>query len=252
MRARRDDWRVVDVTDGDRCQALTLVGTGAGNCGRRRVLLSPFDRIARVAPRRRPACVRFGRWLQTLRALVVTTGPADHLRTAAAARIGLYPYQLEPVLAVVRDGACRILLADEVGLGKTIQAGLILAELLARGEIRRCLVLTPVGLRDQWVDELASRFSIPATVVDRQFVREARAAFPTAVSPWTLGSVMVTSCDYAKRAEVLAGLAREWWESADRRRSARDRGGRRARSSRRTHRGQVEARRAAHGHAARR
>ncbi|MDE3156453.1 MAG: DEAD/DEAH box helicase [Acidobacteriota bacterium] len=212
MRARGDEWRIVDLAPGDGCCALTLVGAGARNWRRRRVLLWPFDRVVPAASPQRPRTVRFGRWLDGLRALVVATPGAGHLRAAASADISLLPYQLEPALAVVRGQACRLLLADAVGLGKTIQAGLILAELRARGELQHALVLTPVGLRDQWVDELARRFAIPATVVDRHFVRDTRATFATPVSPWALGVVSVASCDYAKRPEVLAGLAAHWWD----------------------------------------
>ena len=57
----------------------------------------------------------------------------DRCATAATAAIDLLPHQLEPALAIVRGHGTRLLLADEVGLGKTIQAGLIVAELLARG-----------------------------------------------------------------------------------------------------------------------
>ena len=65
--------------------------------------------------------------------------PPLGLWTAAAAAIDLLPYQLEPALAVLR-GATRLLLADAVGLGKTIQAGLILSELRERGWVDRALV----------------------------------------------------------------------------------------------------------------
>ena len=73
----------------------------------------------------------------------------------AIARIDLLPHQLEPAMAILRGLGTRVLLADEVGLGKTIQAGLVVSELLARGAIERVLVLTPPGLRDQWLQELA-------------------------------------------------------------------------------------------------
>ena len=61
---------------------------------------------------------------------------------------------LEPALALIRGRAARILLADEVGLGKTIQAALMLAELQQRGWCERALVLSPAGLCQQWADEL--------------------------------------------------------------------------------------------------
>ncbi len=87
------------------------------------------------------------------------------------------PHQLEPALAVVRHDARRLLLADAVGLGKTIEAGLVLAELRARSMLDRALVLAPPGLCDQWCAELTSRFgSMPSSPTPAGFAPEARAA----------------------------------------------------------------------------
>ena len=76
------------------------------------------------------------------------------------------PHQLEPALAVLAGHGSRVLLADAVGLGKTVQAGLLLAELRRRGAVQSALVLTPAGLRDQWRRELSLRFGIAADIID--------------------------------------------------------------------------------------
>jgi hypothetical protein len=65
-------------------------------------------------------------------ALASATPRIDSLRTARASRFDVMPYQLEPALAVTGGLGCRMLIADDVGLGKTVQAGLIVAELLER------------------------------------------------------------------------------------------------------------------------
>ena len=83
----------------------------------------------------------------------------------------ILPHQLEPAVAVLRGDGCRILLADEVGLGKTIQACVLIAELRAKGHAGRVLVLTPPGLRDQWQHELSRRFHIDAVIADFRTVR---------------------------------------------------------------------------------
>ena len=82
--------------------------------------------------------------------LAGATPAIDSLRAAAGADVAILPYQLEPALAVAGGQAARILIADEVGLGKTIQAGLIVAETLARRGDAHVLVLCPAGLREQW------------------------------------------------------------------------------------------------------
>lgn len=75
------------------------------------------------------------------------------------------PYQLVPLLMALKHDVVRLLIADDVGVGKTIEAALIVRELYDRGEIRRFSVLCPPHLVDQWVDELNTRFHIPAVGV---------------------------------------------------------------------------------------
>jgi superfamily II DNA or RNA helicase len=74
-------------------------------------------------------------------------------------------YQLVPLLMALKQDTIRLLIADDVGIGKTIEAGLILRELLDRGEVQRATVICPPHLADQWQDELANRFHITAEIV---------------------------------------------------------------------------------------
>jgi len=76
-----------------------------------------------------------------------------------------YPYQFKPVLNFLDSPNGGLLLADEVGLGKTIEAGLIWTELRSRFDIRRVMVLCPAMLREKWRDELNNRFGIAADIV---------------------------------------------------------------------------------------
>ncbi|MEO6463913.1 MAG: DEAD/DEAH box helicase, partial [Candidatus Eisenbacteria bacterium] len=75
-----------------------------------------------------------------------------------------FPHQLKAALSVMRDLGGRALLADEVGLGKTIEAGIILKEYLLRGQIRTALVLTPASLCEQWAEELREKFELDFVV----------------------------------------------------------------------------------------
>lgn len=76
------------------------------------------------------------------------------------------PYQFKPVLQFLESPYNGILIADEVGLGKTIEAGLIWTELKARMDARRLLVICPAMLREKWKDELSNRFGVEAEIVD--------------------------------------------------------------------------------------
>ena len=117
-------------------------------------------------------------WRRACRDLIAGDGPATMLGTATTARIDLMPHQLEPVLAVVRGDGSRVLIADEVGLGKTIQAALIATELKARGAATRALILAPAGLREQWVNELRSRFDLIPALLDMREIARRRAQLP--------------------------------------------------------------------------
>ena len=177
----------------------------------RRVLV-PFDRIDPIDREPRPRRVRAVSWRRACRALIAADGPPGSLRAAGSARIDLLPHQLEPALAILRGLGTRVLLADEVGLGKTIQAGLIASELRARGSIERVLVLTPPGLREQWLGELATRFAIEATGVDGHVLRRIAATLPIGVNPWRTLTTAVVSIDYVKRPEVCPAAARCRWD----------------------------------------
>jgi superfamily II DNA or RNA helicase len=202
VRVRGELWRLARTDSFERCSVLTLEGRDSSNRGGRLRVLTPFDRLSPV---------RSGRWRQRRRravlasalAAVATARPAGGIWTAAQAAIDLHAYQLAPAMAVLA-GATRLLLADGVGLGKTIQAGLILAELRERGWVERALIVCPAGLRSGWIAELSSRFGIDAVTFDQDGVAETVASLPPGVNPWTTAPTAVVSIDFIKRADVLA------------------------------------------------
>lgn len=97
-----------------------------------------------------------------------------------------HPHQLEASRRVVEEMNGRAILADEVGLGKTIEAGLVLKELMIRGLVKKVLLLVPASLVNQWVNELNSKFHIPAASQRKQYI-------------WEHYDVIVSSIDLAKR-----------------------------------------------------
>jgi superfamily II DNA or RNA helicase len=209
---RRARWRIVRVCAHDRCRVVTLSGLAPANAGVERRVLIPFDRIEKVVRRSRPRIVGAEPWRRACRATIAAEDPPGSLRSARTAHIDLLPHQLEPAMAAVRGLATRILLADEVGLGKTIQAGLVAAELLARGAIDRVLVLTPPGLCDQWRTELTTRFAIDAVLADAHTLRRLSRELPIGVSPWQTLTAAVASIDYVKRPEVFPSVSARRWD----------------------------------------
>ena len=83
-----------------------------------------------------------------------------------------YAYQVDTVRKVMRSFRGRVLLADEVGLGKTIEAGMVLKEYLMRGMVKKALILTPPALTSQWCEELAAKFQIKAVSTDSPELRQ--------------------------------------------------------------------------------
>lgn len=92
---------------------------------------------------------------------------ADTIYSFRATRTVFRPYQFKPVLKLLQNGQARILIADEVGLGKTIEAGLIWTELEARHDADRVLIVCPSGLVDKWRDEMSERFGFELTLLDQ-------------------------------------------------------------------------------------
>ena len=89
-----------------------------------------------------------------------------------ASRTTFRPYQFKPVLKLLQTGKARLLIADEVGLGKTIEAGLIWAELEARREANRVLVVCPSSLLGKWQEEMSERFGFELTELDSTRLRD--------------------------------------------------------------------------------
>src|SRR5262245_18445986 len=210
VRVRGERWRIVSTTPFDGCQLVTIAGVTTGNYGVERQLLAPFDAIDPIPSSQAPRMAGAVRWRRTLRDLLHRGLPGE-LRATANAAIELLPHQLQPALAVAGGLGCRLLLADDVGLGKTIEAGAIVAELRARAMADRVLILTPPGLREQWAQELLARLNLRADIADVRGVRERAAALRPGVNPWTTWPVAIASIDFVKRPEVLrAAAARPW------------------------------------------
>lgn len=107
-------------------------------------------------------------------------------------------YQLVPLLMALRLDPVRLLIADDVGIGKTIEAALIARELFDRGEIERIAVLCPPHLVEQWVRELNERFHIPAVAVTASSAARLERGLPIGDSIFHANAFSVVSLDYIK------------------------------------------------------
>jgi SNF2 family DNA or RNA helicase len=112
-------------------------------------------------------------------------------------------FQLVPLLKALRMPRVSLLLADDVGLGKTIEAGLILAELIRRRRVRRVLVLCPASLRTQWQQELWDKFALTFDLIDRPATYALHKRFGLDTNPWRMLPRLITSYDYLKQSDVF-------------------------------------------------
>ncbi len=213
VRIRDERWVVTRATPGINASVLEVRGRDRSNLDARTSFLLPFEIVERLGSEHSARRVRPGRWRRLTRGILAEATPSwSSLRTPLRARISLLSFQLEPALALTHGVASRILIADEVGLGKTIQAALIIAEVLERTSHGRVLVVAPASLREQWQVELHDRFAVDAWLADSTSLARLGAAWGTA-NPWVGRPVTVTSIDFVKRAEVMRALEALVWDA---------------------------------------
>lgn len=118
----------------------------------------------------------------------------------SAGRLAFEPraYQLVPLLMALRLPTVRLLIADDVGIGKTIEAGLIVRELLDRGEVDRFAVLCPPHLVEQWTRELSQKFDLDATAVTATSAARLERRLPASQTLFDAHPYTVVSLDYIK------------------------------------------------------
>ncbi|MDG5821435.1 helicase-related protein [Natronococcus sp. A-GB7] len=121
-------------------------------------------------------------------------------------------YQLTPVVMGLDMPAVRLLLADDVGLGKTIEAGLITSELMARNRADRILIVTPANLREQWREAFEHFFHIEPKITNRRNRKVMEKDVPPGTSIWEYYSKHIVSIDYAKQSRIRSQILSQDWD----------------------------------------
>lgn len=209
--ARELRWEVV-LTQKLGTQILyRLRGLDGAVQGKELDVLHPFEPIDAIRHEFAPEqAAPLSNWLVYHQAFLLeqSLGPNAFL-AAQPGRLQIQPYQLVPVLRAIRSSRVRLLLADGVGLGKTIQAGLVITELMARRLAHRVLIVSPAGpLLDQWKTEFRDRFSIRLEVLDRGHLDEIRRSTELGANPFDAVALGLASIDFLKQEKVLDQLER--------------------------------------------
>jgi len=147
--------------------------------------------------------VRLDAFLDAVRWGSVASADIRHLNAPFRSGIAIEDYQLDPVVRGLQMPRVNLLIADSVGLGKTIEAGLVVQELILRHRARTVLVVCPAGLQIQWRDQMRDKFGLEFRIVDSQLMKELRRRRGLHVNPWTHFPRLITSMDFVKRERPL-------------------------------------------------
>jgi SNF2 family DNA or RNA helicase len=137
----------------------------------------------------------------------------DRFLSLTGNRIDVTPHQIEAAHEILTSHDHRYLLADEVGLGKTIEAGIVIEELMARGRADRILIVTPASLKMQWQAEMQDKFDQDYVIYDREYIKSIRRGM-SEDNVWEYDDLVITSIDFAKREDMLEPLKEVEWDLA--------------------------------------
>src|SRR5690625_2607280 len=199
VRARDREWIVLPEST---AEDLYLRALGSGDDDRVR-LLTALERVEQaLSPAPDPADARNGNQQsgQLLRDAMLLKLRAGAGPFRAIGNLAFEPraYQLVPLLMALKQEVVRLLIADDVGIGKTIEAGLIVRELIDRGEVRGFTVLCPPHLCEQWQEELAEKFHLRPEIVSRHTAARLERDLLQSESIFQRYPYTVVSLDYIK------------------------------------------------------
>ncbi|MGK3109129.1 DISARM system SNF2-like helicase DrmD [Streptomyces sp. WAC05858] len=137
-------------------------------------------------------------FLDAVRWSAVASADVRTLQAPFRSGVAVEPYQLEPVARAVGAPRVNLLLADDVGLGKTVEAGLVAEELRLRGRAHRIMVVCPAGLTLKWRDEMAEKFGHDFTVIDSARCAELRRTHGSAANPFRVFPLTIVSLPWLR------------------------------------------------------
>jgi hypothetical protein len=148
----------------------------------------------------------FSAYFRTLRWNTATAADRDLFQAPFRAGIHQDAYQLLPLRKALRLPRVNLLIADDVGAGKTVEAGLVLREMLLRRRIDFVVVAAPAGMVRQWQEELDAKFGLSFTIVDRDYLATLRRERGYGASPWASGSRFIISHSLLADETYVGGL----------------------------------------------
>ena len=145
---------------------------------------------------------RLAAFLDAVRWSAVTSADVKTLQAPLRSGVVVEEYQLEPVARAIEAPRVNLLLADDVGLGKTIEAGLVALELLLRHRAKRIMIVCPPGLMVKWQDEMAEKFGLAFTIVDSAQLNVLRRSHGSAANPFRVYPLTIVSLTWLRGAKA--------------------------------------------------
>lgn len=212
LTARGRQWLVEDVVAPDPAHSplLRLACLDDDAAGRQLELLWDLELGARVVdpkteglgePRSLDPPASFGAYLHALQWSAVSAADATRFQAPFRAGIKLMAHQLTPLMKALELPRANLFIADDVGLGKTIEAGLVLQELVLRQQADFVLIVCPAAICLQWRDEMMRRFGLRFEVMTRHYVARCRVERGFGVNPWATHNRFIVSYPILRRPE---------------------------------------------------
>ncbi|MFC1467804.1 DISARM system SNF2-like helicase DrmD [Verrucomicrobiota bacterium] len=142
-------------------------------------------------------------FLDAVRWGAVTNADRSFLQAPFRSGITIEDYQLDPLVRAIDMARVNLLIADDVGLGKTIEAGLVVQELLVRHRARSVFIVCPASLQVKWQVEMWEKFGLEFRIVDTDYIKQLRRERGIHANPWTSFPRLITSMDWMKSGEGL-------------------------------------------------
>ena len=145
-------------------------------------------------------------FLDAVRWGAATNADRGFLQAPFRSGVTIEDFQLDPLVRAIDMARVNLLIADDVGLGKTIEAGLVIQELLLRHRARTVLIICPASLQEKWRIEMLDKFGLDFRVVDTDYIKRLRRERGIHANPWTSHPRLITSMDWAKGGEGLRAM----------------------------------------------
>ena len=146
---------------------------------------------------------RLDAFLDAVRWGAASTADIRTVQSPFRSGIDIEDYQLDPVVRAIQMPRVNLLIADDVGLGKTIEAGLVAQELIIRHRCHRIVIVCPSSLQVQWQEQMRDKFGLDFRIVDSALMKELRRKRGIHVNPWQHFPRLITSIDFLKRDRPL-------------------------------------------------